>query len=88
MNENDCSVGYFVNISGQIYFIPLNFLIGLREEGKSATADHVFHNKDFAINFNKPKVLAQDNEKKGREITETQLIFKTLKLLISTLVET
>ncbi len=48
----------------------------LKEEGKSAAADHVLHNKDHAINFDKPEVLARDNTKKGTEIKETLLILK------------
>jgi hypothetical protein len=40
------------------------------EEGKSTAADHVLHNKDHVINFDRPDVLARDNTKKGREIKE------------------
>ncbi len=49
---------------------------GLREEGKSAAADHVLQNKNHGINFDKPEILARDKSKKGREIKETILTFK------------
>ncbi len=41
---------------------------GLREEGKSAAADHVLNNKQHEIHFDKPEILARDNNKKRREI--------------------
>ena len=48
----------------------------LKEEGKSAAADHVLHNKDHTIDFDRPEILARDKTKKGREIKETLLTLK------------
>jgi predicted GIY-YIG superfamily endonuclease len=49
---------------------------GLKEEGKSSAADHVLHNKDHGINFDRPEILARDNNKKAREIKKTLLTLK------------
>ena len=49
---------------------------GLKEEGKSAAADHILRNKGHKIDFNQPTILAHDNNKKKREIKETLLTIK------------
>jgi hypothetical protein len=40
---------------------------GLREEGKSAAADHILNNKDHGIYFDRPEILARGNNKKSKE---------------------
>jgi hypothetical protein len=36
----------------------------LKEEGKSAAADHILNTKDHEINFDRPEILARDNNKR------------------------
>ncbi|CAF1463911.1 unnamed protein product [Didymodactylos carnosus] len=50
---------------------------GLRKEGNSAAADHILHNKEHTIDFDKPEVLAQEKYSNQLNFNQTDAFRNT-----------